>query len=334
MKICLLGDFSQDLDEGYKNISHYLATQLEKRASVLRLNVKQAATPGFWRAALRYRPDILHVLAQPTSASLVLLRALRLARPRAKAVVSALRTDRYFPDGRISATQRLVLALARPDLVIVQNERASELFSRLGCAVSSLPNGVDLERFKPASPAQRRELRLQHGLSPQAPVVFHAGHLMPSRNLLALRPLAEAGIQVAVAGSLYMGTNQDYIQQLEAAGFRLFKGYQPQVEQLYALADCYIFPPGPATSITMPLSVLEAMACNLPVLTTRYSGLAQAFTPNESFRFLDDEGQLLATVQELIAERERSTTREMVRPFSWERIGQQLEAYYKELIDR
>jgi hypothetical protein len=41
MQVCLIGDFSPNLDEGYKNVSHYLADELGTRLEIKRLDVKR-----------------------------------------------------------------------------------------------------------------------------------------------------------------------------------------------------------------------------------------------------------------------------------------------------
>jgi glycosyltransferase involved in cell wall biosynthesis len=329
MNICMIGDFSEHLDEGYKNTSHYLAKGLEQRHSVVRLNSKRVGTPGFWRAFLRSRPEIIHAIAQPTDESLILTRLMRRYWPRARTVISALGAERYFAGGAISLKQRLLLRAARPDLTLVQSGAAEALFQRLDCAVVQLPNGVDTERFRPVSPERKRELRAQYGLDPRRPVVLHVGHLHSARNLPALYPLLAKQIQVVVAGSLYMGTNHQFIDQLEQAGLRLIKGYQPCIEELYMLADCYVFPTQPGDSITMPLSVLEAMACNLPVITTRFVGLVHAFAPGGGLIFIDKADDIPNALGPALAWSAQCGTREKVQSFSWRAVTDQLETYYE-----
>jgi glycosyltransferase involved in cell wall biosynthesis len=332
MEICLIGDFSEKLDEGYKNTSHYLANSLSANATVVRLNAKQVRMGQFWRGFARSRPQIIHTIAQPTNQSLVLTRMLQLARPRARTVVSALKADNYFAHGQISPAQRKLIPLVRPDLVLVQNAETESLFARLGCPVAQLPNGVDLERFRPAPPERKRELRRKYGLDADRPVTLHVGHLEAARNLASLEALPGAGIQVAIAGSLYMGTNQELIERLECMGYAVFKGYQPHIEELYMLADCYIFTPRPGNSLTMPLSVLEAMACNLPVITTRFSGLEHAFAEGAGLTFIDDTSQVLPHVQASLATAASCATREMVRALSWQAIAERLQAHYERLV--
>lgn len=332
LRVCMIGDFSSELDEGYKNVSHYLATELERRHEVLRFNRKDVAHPGFWRGLGAAPPDVIHAIAQPTAQSLILTRLLQRRWPAARSVVSALRADRFFGQGAVTRKQRWPMRFARPNLVLVQSEQAARLFKQLGCAVKYLPNGTDFERFRPVKPDEKRALRAQYGLELDSPVVLHVGHLEPKRNLLSLRRLPGAGVQVVIAGSLYMGTRPDLIESLRAAGFQVIAGYQPRVEQLYMLADLYVFPVRPGDSLSMPLSVLEAMACNLPVLTTRFSGLEGAFGEGRGLRFVDFTDDMFPAVQQFLASPASISTRDQALPFSWSALAERLEEYYTDLV--
>ena len=332
LNVCLVGDFSENLDEGYKNTGYYLARGLEGNNSVVRLNVKQAGTVDSWRNLMGARPQIIHTIAQPTNQSLIFTHTLRQTWPKARTVISALRPETYFVGGRASQSQRWLLHLTQPNLVLVQSTEAGGLFEQMGCSVAHLPNGVDLERFRPASSERKRRLRMQYGLDLDQPVVLHVGHLQTARNLMALHALPKAGIQVVIAGSLYMGTDCRLIQRLEEAGFHVLKGYQPQIERLYMLADCYVFPLQPGSSLAMPLSVLEAMACNLPVVTTRFSGLEEAFREGNGLRFIDQADAFLPHVQEMLASTIPPATRKMVSAYSWESVVARLQGYYHKMI--
>jgi glycosyltransferase involved in cell wall biosynthesis len=332
VQICLIGDFCRNLDEGYKNTSHYLAKGLEQHHAVIRLNAKQVGSAAFWRDFRRTRPDIIHTVAQPTDRSLVLTYLLRRFRPRARTVLSALRGEGYFAASGCNTRQHRLLRAVPPDLVLAQTRGAEALFRAAGCRSMRLSNGVDLERFKPVTRERKYELRRKYGIGLDRPVVLHVGHLHAARNLHALTPLPAAGKQVVVAGSLYMGIHHDLIRRLERAEFQLFSGYQPCIEELYQLSDCYVFPTLPSNSITMPLSVLEAMACNLPVITTRFTGLEEYFVSGHGFAFVDGPGEIPTRVDEALRSTDPCTTRTMVQDLSWEAVIDRLQSYYRGLI--
>ena len=331
MKICLLGDFSANLDEGFKNISHHFAAGLEAGNDLIRIDIKQLWGSVFWESIRHAQPQLIHTIAQPTEQSLLFTKILQLRWPSARTVVSALCPERLFKNGAIYPRQKIFIQIARPDLVLVQSSDAAEKFKSLGCCIKYLPNGVDLGRFRPASKSQKRHLRRKYGLSSHQPVVLHVGHLVTARNLTALISLPVNNIQIVVAGSTCMGVDHQLLGKLQEAGFIVFEGYQPHIEELYMLADCYVFPVQPGDSISMPLSVLEAMACNLPVVTTCFEGLMNIFDQSPSFRFIDETDDLLEPIESVLNSSKPSITSKMVNAYSWDSVVTQLKNYYCEL---
>jgi glycosyltransferase involved in cell wall biosynthesis len=329
MHISLFGDFSENFDEGFKNISHNLATSLEENGIlVTRLNIKSM---NFWKTLRQTDTNILHILSQPTNASLAFSILLRATKPGTPLVISALRAGNFFSRGQASWQNRLLLRLAHPDLVLVQAEDVKRLFNSCQIRAEILPNGVDLNRFSPVSANEKLKLRKKYEIDALKPVVLHVGHLQPERNIDALKNLPGRGIQVIQVGSLYMGEHPRLMDDLEKSGIRLFKGYLPAVHELYQLADVYVFPLMPGKSISMPLSVLEAMACNLPVLATRFEGLVEAFDEQKGFRYFDPRSDnVFEAVSALVGT--PTQTRSMVAPFSWQSVAQRLVKFYEEIL--
>lgn len=332
MKICLIGDFSENLDEGYKNTSHYLARELEKRYPLSRLDIKQLGKIGFWSKVITARPHIVHTIAQPTLKSLIFTRLIKQVWPPTKTLVSALRPEDLFKNGELPMNTKVLIQLTKPDLMLVQSKKSETKFKSLGCMVANLSNGVNLERFRPVGEKKKFELRQKYGIHPTQPVVLHVGHFTPERNLISLAELSRNDIQVVIAGSHCNGAHSDLIKQLENFGFILFKGYQPQIEELYMLSDCYVFPVSPGDSLSMPLSVLEAMACNLPIVTTRFEGLENFNHEDAGFTFFDQPEELHNGLQEVLQSHESPKTRDMVQGYSWQAVTSKLSSYYNDLI--
>jgi len=116
-------------------------------------------------------------------------------------------------------------------------------------------------------------------------IISHIGHLNEGRNLLSLIPLQEAGYQVIIIGS--SSTPLDALgpeslkDKLKKSGINIIEKYINNIEEIYQLSDLYIFPVIHNTgSIGIPLSILEARACGIPVLTTDF-GSIQEFLGND-----------------------------------------------------
>lgn len=189
--------------------------------------------------------------------------------------------------------------------------------------VATLDLGVDLVRFHPVAAGARTALRAKWGLDAGRPVLLHVGHLRSGRNLGALGLLA-GRYQVVVAASRHTGIESDRLHaDLEACGIRVFRGYQPDIHELYQLADCYVFPTlSPGDAIAFPLSVLEALACDLPVASTRFGALPARFAGVPGVRFVEDPSELGAAVDLLLAE--RASTRRIAEAFSWDAVADRL----------
>jgi glycosyltransferase involved in cell wall biosynthesis len=331
MKICLCGDFSINYDEGYKNISCYLADGLSKRCSIVRINVKELTKMNFWNGLRNSNPDIVHTIAQPTNKSLIFTKLLKMRWPAARTVISLIRPENYFKDS-ISQGQKLIFRIAGPDLAFVQSDDAETKLRALGCNIRYLSNGVNLERFKPASQEYKQYLRHKYDLHPNRSVVLHVGHVETERNIAALAELPNNNFQVVVVGSKYLGTNHNLVDQLSKWGFHVYLDYQPQIEEFYMLADCYVFPVAPGNSISMPLSILEAMACNLSIATTRFQGLERVFDECHGFKYIQTPAEIPDAVERLLRSEVTPGTRNMVTSLSWEAVIAQLETYYEELL--
>jgi glycosyltransferase involved in cell wall biosynthesis len=113
---------------------------------------------------------------------------------------------------------------------------------------------------------------------------------------------------------------------LARAGVKVWREYIANIEEIYQLSDCYLFQVSSKTAaIELPLSVLEAMACNLPVITTRYGALGDLFSEGDGFLFAQDPEEMLERIS-LVREGISCRTREMVEPYTWANV---LHNYWK-----
>ena len=184
---------------------------------------------------------------------------------------------------------------------------------------SRFQTGVDTRRFRPPLPGEKGALRRLWGLPEDARVVLHVGHLVPSRNLSVMAELTrlDGVLPVMLASRRREPGSAALEDRLRSAGVVIFTGYRPEVEQLYRLADCYLFPvTSPMGAIAMPLSVLEALASDLPVASTPFGVLPELFQSATGIRFASGAEGLVCAVEELLAR--PCSTREVALPFSWE----------------
>lgn len=332
MRILFLGDFSENLDEGYKNTSYYLTRELEKSCIVERVNVKKLTLSSLLKTTIRFKPDIIHTIARPTIMSFLVTMLARAFWPAAYTVISALRIEDYLQANPL-LFNRFFVSQYRPNLLLVNSAKACDQLIRLGFRTEILTNGVDIERFQPASEGQKLSLRLKHNLDYEKPILLHVGHMIEQRNLQVIHTIKHLPIQMVIVASLYMGSNAELIHSLEQDGVRIIQGYQPAVEEFYKLSDCYLFPTLPGDTLSMPLSVLEAMACNLPVVTTRFNAFVDSFPGAIGLYFFNGAEEISGLLENALDAKNTTFTRDMVKPFSWQSVGSQLVRYYEALQD-
>ena len=329
-------------DEGIKNVVANLLRRLAAAHDVLALTTEGVDIPDLsvrnvpalnrllLNAGLRheiraFRPERICYLPTASMTLFAFLRARVLGAHGRGAPVSMI----ALQPRQQGALQRVLVSLLAPERVIVQSRSSAERLRYLGPRVHFVPAGVDMTRFAPADDPHRCALRRQYGIDEDARIILHAGHVNRNRNVQILGALAELErAHVILAGSSSTRQDATLLDELRAAGVRVYASYNPHIEELYQLADLYVFPSSPATSpdetpaIEVPLSVLEAMACDLPVVATRFGGLPAMFEEGEGVFYVDDPhdtaGWREKAMQGLSAG--RGHTRRRAAPHSWQNL--------------
>lgn len=327
----MFSDYIGIKDEGLRNIAFHLCRELSKRHELLRQCLKPSKrlfSISFWRRIKDFDPHIIHYIPGPTIKSFMIVRALKICCPQAKTVMSA-----TCPG--LSAFSKRFVPLLKPDLILTQSQKSEQMFANLGCKVRFLPSGVDTERFAPVTEAAvKHALRMKYGLNGEKPIVLHVGHITKRRNVLILNELQREGrVQILLVGNLSIPLDQEVYESLIKCGSVVLEVYFRNIEEIYALSDCYIFPvTNPTGCIEMPLSVMEAMSCNLPVITTRFGALPRVFKEGDGLLYVEKKGEFKELLNVLINGGSNIRNREKVLPYCWERIANKLEQIYEEIL--
>jgi glycosyltransferase involved in cell wall biosynthesis len=182
---------------------------------------------------------------------------------------------------RVTGRIRLAAAVKMADaFVAISRDIRNELTS-LGVdekRIWEIPNGVDTGHFHPVDGASKRQLRQQIGL-PEGWMVIYAGRLAPEKGIDVLidawprvvRQRPDAQLTLVGAGS-DLG---DLCNRVESLGIERsvhFVGECSDVAPLLQAADAFVLP---SKTEGLPVSLLEAMACGLPVVATQVGGSRQ-----------------------------------------------------------
>jgi glycosyltransferase involved in cell wall biosynthesis len=135
-----------------------------------------------------------------------------------------------------------------------------------------IPNGVDVKRFRPGL---QTEARTALGLEPSGFVVLYTGGLVQHKGVdLLLQAFSDGLAHLKDARLVFVGTGpkrpvlERMAAELGIAEQVILAGYRSadELPVWYAASDVFALP---SQSEGLSMSVLEAMSCGRPVITTR-----------------------------------------------------------------
>jgi glycosyltransferase involved in cell wall biosynthesis len=337
MRICLLGDFSGTPDEGMKNVSRTTYEFLSVKNEVINITARDMVKPSVILRLRKFNPQIIHYLHGPTIRSLVLLKIIGSIFCRnAGIVVSATRP--YF-----SKFTRFLIPYLKPDLALTQSMKFEAFFKHHGWRVAFYPNGVDCNKFAPVDGTAKKHLREKYGLPLDKKIILHVGHLKQNRKLDLFMDLQKIeALQVVIVGGTVEKSDEALKETLKSSGVRVIHKFIKDISEIYKTADLYLFPILDKTdklpdtynqigAIDLPLSILEAMACNLPVITTPFGALPRLFKQKEGFEYIRSPDDMVKRIN-TFSFSGKVRTRKMVLPLDWVNIIADLEKKYTSVM--
>ena len=207
-------------------------------------------------------------------------------------------------------------------------------------------NGVDLEKFNPASARLKRaEIRQKYGLGDELLALFVGAGFMRKGLQTAIKALKyvkdmEGNIgelKLLIAGKDDHRPFVNYAKKLGIPPGRLiFAGHFPEPESLYGAADIFVLP---TKYDPFSNSCLEAMASGLPVITTAQNGVSEIMEDGSDGFVLknpDDAAGIAAILQYLACEKARNEAGRRARlkseTFTWAKTLQKTLEVYRKVI--
>jgi len=200
-----------------------------------------------------------------------------------------------------------------------------------------IPPGVDVTRFCPETVRRlRKEARREKGLAPDDLAVVFVGSEFRRKGLDALIPAMGKGMTLFVAGrGERMSHYTDLVTRLGLGNAVRFEGLVDDVMPYYALADVVVLP---SVAEAFGMTVLEGMACGLPVITSRQAGCASLINSGENGLVFEDSADLKGMLKGLgDAEQRRvmgKKARETALGCTWDHAADQYESLYYFLAGR
>ena len=229
-----------------------------------------------------FGPDIYYPLGglQPASAEGNLRKYRSPLRRAAARVVKSLDTAHHS----FARLERRNLLGPSTPLLIVNSEmvrgHAERLYGIPPERVRVIHNAIDPDRFAAHDrPRIRAEERRRWGVGPGDVV---AAFVAMNYRLKGLEPLLHAlartpaALKLAVAGSPKISPWRRLAGRLGVVDRVIFLGPSADVRRIYFAADLHVHPTfyDPCSGV-----VIEALACGLPVITSRFNGAAELMRP-------------------------------------------------------
>jgi len=167
-----------------------------------------------------------------------------------------------------------------------------------------IPNGIPTDEYAP-DPDRRVQWRQAHGIEPHATVLTHVGRFAPPKNHALL---IEAFAQVRSDAPLYLllvgsGELENAVRE-QVAGLGLqgrvrFLGVRADVADILRASDVFVLS---SRWEGNPMSVMEAMAAGLPVVSTAVGGVPELVREGETGLLVpsEDAGALAQALQALV----------------------------------
>jgi glycosyltransferase involved in cell wall biosynthesis len=240
-----------------------------------------------------------------------------------------------WPDHAISsrALWQARVAFRRAALVCPVNERLQRAIESYGLhpRFRIVPNTVDVGTFHPASgPAPATATRLIN-------VALHVERkgldllLTAFSKLLGERPALTLDL---VGEGPSTPALKSLAAELGATGSVRFRGPLTAPEIADALRDSHVFAFA-SHSENMPLAVIEALCCGLPVAATNVGGIPEAVGADGALTLAGDSDTLAAAIRDVLAryssfDRRKIAARAAAR-FSFEAVGGAWDEIYRSL---
>ena len=174
---------------------------------------------------------------------------------------------------------------------------------------------------------QVEKLREKYNFDKNDKIILHVGHMVEARNIRSFLKISDR-FHIVILVSTSTRWDENLFNDLsQKENITIVHEYIENVEEYYQLADAYLFLVENIGCVDVPLSVLEAASCNIPIVTTRYGELA-ALEENNSFIFVDDFGNVDKYLDMAISADEIKN-REMVLEYDWNNTVESIKKLFK-----
>ncbi len=217
--------------------------------------------------------------------------------------------------------------LSFPNAFVALSTRAQKWAKRINPLVRTemIPNGVDLQKFKPEGQLLQVDL--------PRPIILFVGALeegkRPLRAIEAVANLRRASLIIVGDGPLWEEVER-VGQQLLPRRFLLMHLPHDEMPKIYRTANLFTIPSRSYYSFEIVL--VEAMATNLPVVANNDSVRREIVGDAGILINPENISEYTLALREALTRSWKDVPQQQARKFSWDRIAEQYNRLFKELV--
>lgn len=269
--------------------------------------------------------EIIHFIGGPSLRTFILSFLCKKLNPAVKTILT-------FTNPIFNKFQLKLIKFFKPDIALISSFKWKKILSQNKINYKFFNvSGVNQLKFKKINNIKKKKLKIKYKLPLKKKIILHVGHLKKKRNIEIFKSLKGEDFQVVIVGSTI--TKQEYllIKELKKEKIIVINKYIKNIFEIYQISDLYVFPVlDHENAIQVPLSVLEALSCNLPVLSTKFGGLPDILPSNKFNISYSDPIKLgkffnKNKMLKLIKEKKKNN----MKKFQWEEITKNLVSIYK-----
>jgi glycosyltransferase involved in cell wall biosynthesis len=210
--------------------------------------------------------------------------------------------------------------------------------------IYQIPNGIDSKTFQPVGEEERARAKRVHGTAP-GPLFLFMGRLNPEKNLgMLIRAWSrvngpEKRAMLAIVGEGPLRDQlHELVNELGCESSVLMPGAVNNPRSWYSASDVFVLS---SDNEGLSNSLLEAMSCGLPIISTRVSGSVGVFASAPVGRMVEvgDEEGFAAAIHEMqenpdLRARCGAAARELAETqFALETVANDVAAAYRQVIE-
>lgn len=215
--------------------------------------------------------------------------------------------------------------------------------------IKVIPLGFDLGKFRVDLPEKRKEVRAKYQLGDQEVAVAIVGRLAPIKNHAFFLQVVESLLRKGISNARFFIVGDGELKnEITAASEAINGQFGEKIVLTSWIKDIATFNAGmdiiclTSNNEGTPVSLIEAQACDVPVVTTDVGGVRDIVSEGETgyiipkgdIKQFEEKLGLLIENEEIRRKMSQNGWDFVREKFHYTRLAADMEKYYRELLDK